>query len=119
MQAWLNEDAVNRQVFQMIPLGRQEPAPTGWQQVRDHVQQAATAAIIGRGGKSAKEIALELDRKADEALSPTQESTGVTAKILLALIVLAAAAFMVKIVSRRKTGRSDLSDLSDKSDSPE
>ena len=99
MQAWFQEHPVNRQVFDLIPYGRSEPTPEGWQQVREVIERTAIDALLGRSGKSAEQLAAELKQEADRILTPVeqrQSRRGATYIALLAVAVVLVLAAMMR-----------------------
>lgn len=102
MQQWFNENPMNRSVFEMIPLGKFEPSLKGWQEVRALVRQAATDAIIGRGGRTSAELAADLDRQAEALLNPPEARRGITAKLFFGLLAVGVAIWAVRFLRRRR-----------------
>ncbi|OPZ22971.1 MAG: sn-glycerol-3-phosphate-binding periplasmic protein UgpB precursor [candidate division BRC1 bacterium ADurb.BinA364] len=100
MQTWFAEHPVNRQSFDLIPLGRGEPTPRGWQAVRDEVVKAAVEAITGRGARSPEAIAQDLKAKADALLAENKEPArrGVTG---IAIVAILAAAVAIALFKRK------------------
>ena len=105
MQDFFAAHPNNRQVFDMIPLGRLEPTPTGWQTIRTYIQQTATDAMIGRGGKSAGQLAKELKFRSNALLYPPTAQAGptpnITAKILIGFLIALGVAFIARVLIRR------------------
>ncbi|MCX7015845.1 MAG: extracellular solute-binding protein [Candidatus Sumerlaeota bacterium] len=100
MQEWFRESPVNRQVFDLIPLGRPEPSPEGWQQVRPVIERAAIDALLGRGAP--EEIAAGMKREADDILRPLYERKGKSGATYIALGVIALAVVVTVVLRRRR-----------------
>ena len=89
MNDFLEAHPVNRQYIDLAPLGRGEPAPQGWQDVRGAIVETVNDAITGRGGVSAEQLAARLKAKADQLLIPTAEQEGKRGVTLILLGVIA------------------------------
>lgn len=70
MQAYYRKNPRALNVYRMLPHARPEPNAVGWQEIRRYLSDAARAAT-GRG-TSAGAIAVELKRKADQALAQSR-----------------------------------------------
>jgi len=102
IQAWFDAHPVNRPLFDLIPLGRVEPTPQGWQEVRSIMQNVTADAIIERGGRTPEQFAQELKVRADAALLPANPANrGITVKILIALVIIGGLVYLVKGLRRR------------------
>lgn len=66
MQAFWNEWPYNKAPFDCLSFARSEPNVPGWQEVREHIENALAGVL--NGVKSAEEAAAELKQRADRIL---------------------------------------------------
>jgi ABC-type glycerol-3-phosphate transport system substrate-binding protein len=57
-------------VYEILPMAKGEPNVVGWQEVRQHLENAARAVM--QGGVSPRQAAAQLKRNADRALAQSR-----------------------------------------------
>ncbi len=71
MKSFYESNARARAVWDILPSAKPEPNLLGWQEVRDHLQEAAHTVISGSAAPQS--VAAELKRKSDQALKSSRQ----------------------------------------------